>query len=70
MKNRKVCPVCGGTEFLVTAHVTQGWKVDGNGNFIECTNECDEVTHTPDDEDMWQCAKCGHCASGGEITSN
>ncbi len=63
----KRCPKCGGQEFLVTAHVTQGWKVDEDGAFIECTNECEEVTHTPDDDDVWVCAKCGHDAAGSEF---
>lgn len=60
----KVCPVCGGTRFMVTAHVTQDWKVDGNGRFIECGNECVEVVHTPNNDDLWICADCGHDGSG------
>lgn len=63
----KRCPICGGTTFLVTAHVTQGWEVDGDGNFLKCTNECEEVTHTPDDDDMWVCSQCGHDAAGRDF---
>lgn len=63
----KVCPRCGGTRFLVTAHVTQDWEVDGNGTFQKCVNDCVEVTHHPDDEDMWACKSCGYDASGADM---
>lgn len=46
-------------KFLVTAHVTQGWEVDENGNFLKCKQQCEEVTHEPDSNDIWVCAKCG-----------
>ena len=49
---------------MVTAHVTQDWKVDGNGRFIECGNECVEVVHTLDNDDLWICADCGHDGPG------
>lgn len=62
-----VCPKCGCTEFCVTAHVTQGWVVDGDGNFQKCTNECEEVTHAPDDDDIWVCNQCGYDATGREM---
>ena len=52
MKKKAKCPNCESTKFLVTAHVTQDWEVDENGNFIKCTNECVEVTHEPNEEDM------------------
>lgn len=63
----RVCPMCGCSEFLVTAHVAQDWRVDSNGNFIECVNECDEVDHAPDDSDVWTCAKCGFATTGGRF---
>ena len=58
MKKKAKCPNCESTKFLVTAHVTQDWEVEENGNFIKCTNECVEVTHEPNEEDIWTCAKC------------
>lgn len=61
---RKICPKCGNKEFYSTAHVTQTWKVDTYGNFIEAQTECDETTHVPSDEDLWTCAKCGYEAAG------
>ena len=63
----RACPRCGCTEFLVTAHVAQGWRVGPDGDFIECTNECEEVDHQPDDEDVWACAKCGYDAAGADF---
>ena len=63
-KTRKRCPKCGGTTFLVTAHVAQDWKVDGNEEFLECVDNCSEVTHRADDEDIWACTGCGYDAPG------
>ena len=67
MSGKKTCPICGSHKFLVTAHVTQDWEVDGDGNFQACTNNCVETTHAPDDEDIWTCAGCGHDGAGAEF---
>ncbi len=56
---KHICPYCGGRKFAVTAHVTQDWIVDENGDWEETTNDCVEVTHHPDDNDVWCCDKCG-----------
>ena len=63
----KRCPRCGSHCFCVTAHVTQDWLVDENGNFLKALHECGEVTHYPDDDDLWQCGKCGYEAAGAEF---
>lgn len=63
----KHCPKCGNTVFHVTAHVTQTWEVDEDGDFIRSISNCDDVTHRPDDQDIWTCAKCGHDAPGSEF---
>ena len=60
----KRCPNCGNNHFYVTAHVTQDWIVDEDEDFVECTNECGEVVHRPDDEDIWTCTECGYTSSG------
>jgi hypothetical protein len=60
----KRCPKCGSMSFCATAHVTQDWVVDENGNFISSNNDCVEVTHFPDDEDIWECNTCGFSAPG------
>ena len=59
-----ICPKCGNKKFIVTAHVTQDWIVDQNGTFIRSIQECAEVTHGPDDEDIWSCSSCGYDAPG------
>lgn len=64
---KHICPRCGGTHFEVTAHVTQDWIVDSNGEFEKCTQECVEVTHRPNDEDIWNCVHCGYNAAGSEF---
>lgn len=60
----KRCPKCGNETFGVTWHVTQSVIVDGNGNFIKEVSSCDEVTHGADDDDIWNCAKCGYSDAG------
>jgi hypothetical protein len=50
---------CGNTTFHATAHVTQTWLVDEAGEFIKAETNCDEVTHSPDAEDLFECSKCG-----------
>ena len=60
MKSKHICPRCGRKEFFTTAHVVQEWKVDEDGNFLECTNGCIEVDADPDDDNIWICIKCGH----------
>ena len=54
---KHICPVCGNDEFYTNAHVVQGWRVDCDGEFIEETESCVEVTHKPDDDDIWQWTK-------------
>lgn len=53
------CPKCGSATFHATAHVTQTWLVDEDGEFIKAETNCDEVTHSPDTEDLFECSKCG-----------
>lgn len=54
----KKCPKCGAETFYVTAHVTQDWKVNKFGDFVEIVDDCIEVTHFADDIDIWSCANC------------
>lgn len=67
MNSKYRCPACGAESFEVTAHVTQDWKIDCNGTFLESLNECVEVTHYPDENDIWDCADCGFSAVGREF---
>jgi len=72
MKDKKKvyrCSKCGGMTFDASAHVVQEWVVDENGSYLECSNACSEVTHSPDDDDIWSCTACGHNASGTEFLS-
>ena len=64
MATIKRCPKCGHMEFTTTAHVMQEWLVDKHGDFISAVADCLEVTHTPDDGNIWECAKCGFSAGG------
>lgn len=63
----KRCPKCGCKKFFVTAHITQDWVVDENGNYIETAEDCIDVTHYPDNDDVWQCFECYHTAPGCEF---
>lgn len=46
-------------QFYASAHVVQDWMVDEQGNWVKTTCNCSEITHSPDSEDVWQCAICG-----------
>lgn len=59
MASKHICPCCGGTTFTTTAHAMQEWEVDAEGNFIKVTENCLQVTHNPDDDNIWVCTKCG-----------
>lgn len=56
--SKHICPKCGNNRFITTAHVTQSWEVDENGNFIKEIST-DEITHGPNDDNIWTCTKCG-----------
>lgn len=58
------CPKCGAESFEVTAHVTQDWQIDCNGTFLKCLDDCVEVTHYPNEYDIWDCANCGFSDRG------
>lgn len=58
------CPKCGGKEFFASAHVVQDWELDAYGNFSKCVDDCIEVTHYPDREDVWDCKTCGYSGAG------
>ena len=71
MTNHKYrCPVCGAECFEVTAHVTQDWKIDCSGTFLEALDECVEVTHYPEETDIWNCANCAFSAVGKSFLVN
>lgn len=63
----KKCPNCAGQRFVVIAHVTQSWEVDKNGMFVNCLEDCIDVIHRPDDDDIWECYDCGYEATGKEF---
>lgn len=67
MAIEKRCPRCGHKEFNVDTHVVQGWRVNEYGAYTETTCECIEVTHSPADDDIWECAKCGYEAAGSKL---
>jgi len=45
--------------FTTTAVVCQDWLVDGEGNFIEVREECSQVYHHPQPDNIWECDECG-----------
>lgn len=63
----KKCPKCGCEKFYVIAHVVEEWLVDEGGNYLRTTSTCLEVTHYPDNEDIWICAECGYDDAGSEF---
>lgn len=53
-----VCPNGCDAGFSTTAHVMPLWKVDAQGNFQEILEDCLQVTHVPEYENVWECTKC------------
>lgn len=66
----KKCPKCGCTRFVVSQHIVQSIVVDGNGEYLATVSECDTVTHSADNNDIWECEKCGYTAAGSEFEVN
>lgn len=58
------CPKCGATKFSAAAHITQEWELDANGEFADVITDCMDVTHKPNDDDLWSCLVCGYEAPG------
>jgi hypothetical protein len=44
--------------FITTAHVMQEWKVDNNGELVTVTDNSLQVTHFPEEGNLFTC-KCG-----------
>lgn len=54
------CKNCGGKDgFVSTAHITEEWLCDEDGHFVEVMPTDNEVTHEPDEYDLWTCHGCG-----------
>lgn len=66
----KRCPKCGGLKFDVTWHVAQDVVVDRYGDYLSTINECSEIDHEADDEDIWNCHECGYSDSGSAFEVN
>lgn len=66
----KVCPKCGSTVFQASAHVVQTWRLDEFGHFIDVAEDATDITHEPDDDDVWNCNSCGYDAAGKEFNVN
>lgn len=60
----KKCPKCGCETFYVFAHVVQDWKVDKYETYLETMDDCIEVSHYPDNMDIWECAQCSYSDRG------
>lgn len=47
--------------------ITQDWELNEFGTFQKILDDCLEVTHEPDRDDVWDCAKCGYSGAGSEF---
>ena len=45
--------------FITTAHILQDWMVDSSGMHLSTIDECVQITHKPNIENIWECATCG-----------
>lgn len=44
--------------FNVTAHVSEVWIVDENGDYLDRTDGASHVVHEPDVDDLYTCDEC------------
>jgi hypothetical protein len=44
--------------FITTAHVTQDWVVDKDGDFVKCLDQCSQVDNFPEKGNQFTCKKC------------
>lgn len=56
---RMVCPNGCNSHFTTTGHIMQEWEVDCQGHYIQVTEECLQVTHDADFDNVWICTSCG-----------
>lgn len=54
------CPNnCASQEFWATAHVTQDWVIDSEGDFVDVIANSESTTlHYPDIDDSIVCREC------------
>jgi hypothetical protein len=45
-------------EFYTTAHMSETWKVDENGRWLETTDDPGEIVAHPHPDNTWQCVVC------------
>ena len=57
--HKMVCPNGCNTNFTTTGHIMQEWEVDCKGNFVSVTDECLQMTHGADFDNIWTCIVCG-----------
>lgn len=47
-------------EFITVAHVSQDWKVDDEGNFLEVSGpDAVDTVAGPHSGNSWECTECG-----------
>lgn len=56
---KMVCPNGCNANFITSAHVMQEWEVNAFGEFQEVVSDCLQVTHPPDQCNLWICSICG-----------
>lgn len=57
------CPNGCVSNFEVSATVAQTWEVDATGEFVAVLQDCTDVVHKPDKDDLWFCQDCGDSAN-------
>lgn len=45
--------------FYTTAHMSETWVVDEEGNWVETTDDPGEIVARPHPDNTWQCVECG-----------
>ena len=45
--------------FAASAHIVQDWQVDSDCDFVKVLEDCTDVIHSPDKDDVITCLTCG-----------
>lgn len=49
-------------EFATTAHVSEEWRVDSSGDFLEVLSS-GQIVADPSPDNLWTCLTCGATAA-------
>lgn len=56
---KMVCPNGCDSNFSTVGHVMQEWEVNAYGEFVSVIDDCIQITHGANRDNIWTCRNCG-----------